>query len=101
MSDGLRNSLWNVLDMEVWSGRDFVWAQYGEPGIKRLSRSLWFHYFKKPVDERPTHGADILGVIRKYFFASPWNKVYEFIEFVVSELKESHPRLAGYINFVL
>jgi hypothetical protein len=101
MSDALRNSLWNVLDVAVWSGKDFVWAQYGNPRILGFSSFLWVDYFKRPRDERPGDGSAILAAVRKHFFASPWNKAYEFIEFVVEALKDSHRHLAKHLNFVL
>lgn len=101
MSDDLRSSLWNVLDVAIWSTKDFMYPQYGEPGIQPFSGALWFHYFKKPIDSRPDRSSAILAVIRKYFFSCQWNEVYDLLEFVVAERSRSTPRLAEFLNAIL
>lgn len=101
MNGALRNSLWNALDVALWSTEDFIYRQYGEPHIQPLSRSLWFHYFKKPIDTRPDQERKILTEIREYFFVCPWNEVYDFLEFIVSHHERSKPRLAEFLNAFL
>lgn len=101
MNDALRNSLWNALDVKLWSSKDFMYSQYGAPGIDFFSRDLWFHYFKKPIDSRPTHSVDKIKEIRKYFFECKWNEVYEFIEFVITACSRSMPQLPEYFNSLL
>jgi AbiJ-like protein len=39
MSEALRNSLWNALDVALWSTADFIYRDYSEPHIQPLSRS--------------------------------------------------------------
>ena len=46
MSAELRNSLWNVLDVSLWSSSSPV-------PIRPFSERLWFFFFKKPIDSRP------------------------------------------------
>jgi hypothetical protein len=101
MNEALRNSLWNALDVALWSTADFIYRDYSEPHIQPLSRSLWFHYFKKPIDSRPDRGSKILAAIREYFFSCQWHEVYDFLEFIVSERKHSTPRLAELLNTFL
>lgn len=101
MNDALRNSLWNVLDVALWSSENFLYKQYGSPGIDSFSRDLWFHYLKKPIDSRPEYSSDKLKQIRKYFFECPWNEVYDFIEFVVATYSRSMPRLPELFNRIL
>lgn len=101
MSDELRNSLWNVLAVAMWSTDDFMYRQYGQPGMQPFSQALWFHYFKEPIDSRPDRSNRILEVIRNYFFKCTWNEVYDFLEFVVAERSRSTPKLADFLNFVL
>ena len=101
MTKELRNSLWNTLDVALWSKDDFIYRQHGTPPIEPLSRSLWFHYFKKPIDSRPDRPHEILAVIREYFFSCEWHEVYDFLEFIVSELERSTPRLAEFLNVFL
>ena len=103
MTEELRNSLWNALDVALWSTDNFIYHQYGQPQpeIMPFSRSLWFHYFKKPIDSRPDQEHRILGVIREYFFTCEWNEAYDLLEFIVSEREHSTPRLAEFLNVFL
>jgi AbiJ N-terminal domain 4 len=101
MNETLRASLWNVLDIAIWSSRDFMYKQYGSGEIFAFSRDLWFHYFKKPVDSRPEEASRVLAYVRKHFFDSAWNEVYDFIEFVVRDQLKERPKLAEYINIIL
>jgi DNA-binding transcriptional ArsR family regulator len=106
MTDELRNSLWNALHLMVWESADFMHGRHDLPKIDDFSAHLWFRYFKKPIDERPTFAYSdrserILRIIREYFFNANWNEVYDFLEFVVEAFKREKPRLAEFINRVL
>jgi hypothetical protein len=98
MSPELRNSLWNALDVALWSTEDYLYKQYGDPFIEPFSKALWFHYFKKPIDSRPDRSKQILAAIRDYFFKCEWFEVYDFLEFVVAHYDRSKPRLAQSLN---
>jgi len=101
MNEELRNSLWNVLDIFLWSADGYVHKQHGTPDIKPFSESLWFRFFKKPIDTIPSrYNSDILKAIRGFFFVCAWYEVYDFIEFIVDYYKES-PRLIKVLNAVL
>ena len=97
MDSELRNSLWNVLDVRVWSG------DWPPDSLKEESFSapLWFDFFKKPIDSRPEFAFLILKEIRQHFFACEWFEVYDFLEFVVGHYQESKPRLAEFLNLIL
>ncbi|MCX5810001.1 MAG: hypothetical protein NTX36_11635 [Proteobacteria bacterium] len=99
MTAELRISIWNVLDARMWSTDGFLYAQYGESRIQPFSRSLWFHYFKKPMDGRPTSDRGILDKIREYFFKCQWYEVYDFLEFVLNYLENQ--RINDSVNSVL
>ena len=101
MNDALRNSLWNVLNVTLWSTKDFVHAEYVVPQIYEFSLNLWFHYFKRPVDSRPDQAHRILAEIRVYFFSCSWYEVYDFLEFVVSNYEHSRPYIAERFNEIL
>ena len=102
MNEALRNSLWNALDTALWSRPGFISKPYGTPGrIVPFSRFLWFHYFKKPIDELPRLPHEILKIIRTYFFSCEWYEVYNFLEFIVSAREHSTPRLVEHLNIVL
>lgn len=107
MTDELRNSLWNALHIAVWESEGFLHDRFGNlPGIDGFSAHLWFSYFKKPIDERPTYAYNnrsekILKIIRDYFFGASWNEVYDFLEFVVAAFQKDKPRLTDFLNRVL
>lgn len=101
MTAALRNSLWNVLDVALWSAKDFMYKQYGAPEIDGFSQALWMHFYKEPVDSRPSDiynggikSGETLQIIREKFFAAQWYEVYEFIEYVVGLYKRVNPRLS-------
>jgi len=100
MSPELRNSLWNVLDIQLWSTDGYVYRKYGKPEIEEFSKVLWLLYFRQPIDSRPRgprSGFDILREIRSYFFECQWYEVYDFIEFVAKKY-DSQPSLHNRIN---
>lgn len=101
MNDSLRNSLWNVLDVALWSTKGFQYSQYGKPEMDSFSEGLWFHFFKMPIDTRPQYSQDKLKQIRKYFYECQWNEVYDFIEFLLHNQSDSRPHLAEFFNLVL
>jgi hypothetical protein len=107
MNDELRNSLWNALQLAVWDADDFLHHRYGKlPTIDGFSAHLWFRYFKKPIDQRPSwaysdRSERILREIRNYFFAAEWNEIYDFLEFVVGTLEKESPALPKVLNRVL
>lgn len=101
MSDELRNSLWNALDIALWSTKDFLYKQYGPPEIDSLARSLWFGYFKDPIDSIPDRSSKVLAQIRHYFFESQWFEIYDLLEFIVKHYERSKPRLPDLLNRVL
>lgn len=102
MSAELRNSLWNALDIAIWSADGFLFGRHSSRGeIDDFSKLLWFRYFKKPIDERPDQASRTLKIIRDEFFSCAWNEVYDFLEFVVDAFAQSNPRLPDFLNKVL
>jgi hypothetical protein len=97
ISEELINSLWNVLDVFLFKTDGFLYVQYGKPKIDGFSSSLWFHFFKKPVDTIPEFSHHKLEAIRKFYFSCEWYEVYDFIEYVLSYA----PHLTKPFNAVL
>ncbi len=85
MSDELRNSLWNVLDLFLWKDGEFLWGNY-EPNIQDFSTELWFRFFKKTFDTRPDNPIRIVEAIRQYYFEYEWFEVYDFLEWTLNYL---------------
>jgi len=100
MSDDLRNSLWNALDVELWSDEGYLYKEYGTAGIIPFSRALWSNFFKQPTDIIPEYHSEKLVAIRKYFFNAEWYEVYDFIEFV-TKCYDKEKGMHARINFIL
>jgi hypothetical protein len=90
MSIELRNSLWNALDIYIWSNA---------ANIRPVATLLWRFYFKDPLDTIPKYDAHILTTIREKFFRYTWNEVYDFLQFIIGRWQ--NPLLIGEINEVL
>jgi hypothetical protein len=101
MSPELRSSLWSGLDKFLWSSKDFVHTEYGRAGIFAFSHAMWFHFLKRPADERPTHGNAILGKIRELFFEWEWYEIYDYLEWVVDYLDQEGEGYQRLFNVLL
>lgn len=101
MTDELRRSLWNALDIALWSTSDFLYGRYRPPEMAVFARALWFGYFKEPMDTIPDNASEALAHIRRYFFDSKWFEVYDLLEFIVSHYEQARPRLQYELNRVL
>jgi hypothetical protein len=72
INDEIRNGLWSVIELSFWKSLKSPEDLY----------PLWMHYYKEPIDTIPKDGSDVYAIIRKRFFGSGWNQVYDFIEFI-------------------
>jgi hypothetical protein len=102
MNEELRNALWNVLDVSLWSSWGFVRAVHGSrpERMDKFSRRLWDTLFKLPTDRRPP-APTRLDSIRSFFFETEWYFVYDFLEFVIHEMEGERPQLAEQLNRAL
>jgi DNA-binding transcriptional ArsR family regulator len=66
-----------------------------------FSHALWFHFFKKPADQRPDYPVKILKEIRNFFFECEWYEVYDFLEWVVLYLGEAEAGYEKLFNAIL
>ena len=84
IDEDLSNSLWNVYELYILDkippGHDHQWGIVPE---MYFSKSLWFHYFKKPLDQLPTYFSAIKILLRQYFFSCSWFQLYDFIEYTI------------------
>ncbi len=88
IDDDLRISLWNGLTIHFFDRLNGKWLNQ-VPKIDTLIYRLRIYFFKKPVDELSIWGDNIIKELKAYFFSCPWNKVYDFIEFVVNNYPAS------------
>ena len=84
VDEELRSRMWTLLKLFVWDrwNRNYYYASDTKE-VEALWNQFWFRYFKKPSDERPT---DCYNILRQYFFTCTWYEVYDFIEFIFSQL---------------
>lgn len=101
MNDDLRNSIWNILDICLWSRDKFVNDGFGGGEIFKFSDFLWHSYFKEPIDTIPAHGYQVLQVIRQYFFNCLWHEVYDFLEVVAKYCDLGREPIYDRLNVVL
>lgn len=97
----LRNSLWNLLKLDVW---DTCHPRLGmTPSLRELCRRVWMNYFKEPLDEMSHGWTPILAHLKCYFFKCEWYEVYDFIEFVARNFKASifHENFTKRCNVIL
>ena len=106
MDTALRNSIWNVFDRQVWSKEGFLHNQGNIPHIEHITRTMWDHLYKLPMDSRPkwfhTGGTtEMMQQIRQRFYEGSWSDVYDFVEFMVTLLSDRRPELVPELNYVL
>jgi hypothetical protein len=96
VDEALKNGLWSVLKVHVWDRAYFTSGMYGgyflssasNRDLKVLCDRLWFHFFKKPLDELDTDWTKVLKQLRHFFFSCQWYEVYDFVEFVADNYRD-------------
>jgi hypothetical protein len=98
MNTELRNSIWNML-YTLFENRNDYWIP--------LAKWIAQHFRKFPVDELPVYDIQCRAWIKDYFYSLPWNKTYEFIEFIVNNYESilqypsiRHDKLEIMFNYV-
>lgn len=86
----LKNSLWNALKRNLLDGLEKPEWGAQNSSYRTFALDLWENYFKEQIDEVPLNPFLIEEYIKKYFFEAPWEKVYDFIEFLASPEMDVH-----------
>lgn len=79
MPSDLRNSLWNEVSEWIF-----------EKDLGRVCKAIWKLYYKAPIDKIPTithvevSFSPAWDKVRQVYFASEWNEVYDFLEFLMT-----------------
>lgn len=92
IDNDLRNSLWSLLTAFYWDTFDreeyYITERIdyiSSSNLGTLFKSIWFKYFKKPIDTIPQLYYQLNGglqILREYFFKAKWHEVYDFVEFI-------------------
>jgi hypothetical protein len=98
MDDELRASLWSLLSLYYWgmykSNSSGMYNTHHVRGsnLENLVTVMWLDLFKLPIDTIEQHWDDCLKRLRASFFASEWNAVYDFVEFVAEHGPNRHQK---------
>jgi hypothetical protein len=88
MSTALRNSLWNVVTLEVLQNyrkpRDSSNSYVKGSNLHQYINTLYADFFKARVDTIPTYWYEFTPILSKAFFDLSWDRVYAFMEFTVA-----------------
>lgn len=84
MSEGLRNSLWNVVYQAAENPVHNNWISLG--------RASAFHFFNSPLDEVSGSDYSEMRSTKGKFAQMDWASAYDYLEFVGMNLKEIVPR---------
>lgn len=101
MDQELKNSLWNVVCKFITKPMEKRQYLYESP-LKSFVESIWFSFFKEPLDQIPSSTDRVSRELRDRFFSWNYLDTYDFIDFVAS--KETHFNEEEFIkacNFIL
>ncbi|MEZ4936910.1 MAG: hypothetical protein R2799_04885 [Crocinitomicaceae bacterium] len=102
MDDELRSGLWNVFLIFYGNKMDQESRSVGGSKYKNFIETLWFSYFKSPMDTIPYSTIDTVIWLRKQFFSWEWFYVYDFIEFIVKNPDPANSNeMTEAFNFIL
>jgi len=94
--EALRNALWNGLT-SFYLDRFRGAISTREASVKKLMRLIWIRHYKKRIDELDTYGFVIVSMLRQDFLGLSWNEMFDILEFIPNNYKESD-HLDGYDN---
>lgn len=90
IDDHLRNGIWSVFHLCLWSKISHFSSSYSytkNSNLNNLINKYWFNFFKKPNDTIPLRSNESITIIRNLFFKFEWHTIYSFIE----ETLENYP----------
>jgi len=97
MDEPLRNGLWSILHAYCWDKVKPVGRLYSliisfekNTDIFMLCTSLWYNYFKEPIDQLSNNWEEVYDQLRQYFYKCEWYEAYDFVEFVANNYKKNN-----------
>ena len=86
MPQTLRSGLWDAFRMfyadSVGRSHGYGGGEYDKK-FDSLTHVIWFHFFREPIDDRPTNPFDARDKIRKKILGDfSFHELYSFLEFV-------------------
>ena len=94
MPRSLKSGLWDLAKAHFFhktARRDIIGRIEGyTPEFDQITYTVWFHFFRRSVDERPSNPESAYIELRDFFFEkAPFYKAYEFLEFLALEQADS------------
>tara|TARA_R110002167_G_scaffold366411_1_gene596176 strand:- start:26181 stop:27032 length:852 start_codon:yes stop_codon:yes gene_type:complete len=79
----LKNGIWNVISIYISEPlQRQQWLSHSH--YNDLIESIWFSFFKEPIDQIPSSTDRVIQELRKRFFNWNYLEVYDFIDFIAS-----------------
>lgn len=100
MDGELRNKLWNIIDLLVFSIKSGSMSNEDNNKTAALYRGLWHNFFKEPTDTLSNHISQNILHIRNWYFKAAWFAVYDLIEYM-GGVVDDQPTFSIIINNVL
>lgn len=101
----LMNGLWNIILSDFFTQFSEVSSRYEESEKSEISRVVWRHFFKKPIDEIDqfdngyVYVPGFLNYLKNWYFNADWYEVYDLIEFLISYNRDIN--FTNNCNFIL
>jgi hypothetical protein len=83
MDEDLQNGLWNVLNIYIFDPMQASDGLSYSP-FRGVIESIWFNFFKEPLDQLPYGTSRVVSFLRERFFSWDYLEVYDFIDFVAN-----------------
>ncbi len=108
MDDELRNGLWNAVSIYFWRELDNHTREYGYRAIGETRKYesfftyMWIDFFRWRIDQLEDfrYGwRQIKQQLNHTFFTIPWNRVYDFIEFIVFNWPGPQTTVENFIEY--
>lgn len=84
----LRTGLWNAFVIYYWNPLEINWIKPDE-SLGELIQNIWVRFFKNDIDELNKRWNLIKDEILDFFYFCEWYEVYDFLEFIVTNHKDT------------
>jgi len=88
MDEDLQNSLWNILDHHIMKPMKEENSVVNYSEYKELIYSIWFSFFKLPLDTIPFDTNNVVFKLRNLYFGWDYLDTYDFIDFIANKNSE-------------
>lgn len=90
IDEELRNSIWNAIHIFILDNLSDYSSNLSDPAYTLFVKSLWVHFFNKPVDSLVESGYRLdkrysIKAIKDWFFKAKWFEVYDLLDFCIEE----------------